>query len=291
MIRRSTFLGIAAAAAVSLAHVHAAEAAPPTKDECVQAHGKGQDLRESRQLADAKRLFLVCAQQTCPALIQSDCARFGEELERTVPSVSFTARDAKGRDLPDTQVFVDDKLVATGLGDGKAYDVDPGSHHVKFVHAGATVSVDVVAAVGEKGRNVIANFDSGGGPGAPGGSQLAGSSQGGTTTEPAEPSRPVFPLVVAGVGGAALITGVILAVVGNGKVPSACNTSNDTCKAAPGDKVFDDASSARKLTNAGLGIAIGGLAVGIGGLVWYLLSPKESTSSTSAKLLLNGFTF
>jgi hypothetical protein len=101
----------------------------------------------------------------------------------------------------------------------------------------------------------------------------------------------VLPLIVSGVGGAALITGIILAVVGNGNVPSACSTSNNTCKGAPGDKVFDDASSARKLTNIGIGLGIGGLAVGVGGLVWYLVSPKEAPSSSSAWLTANGFTF
>jgi len=38
-----------------------AEAAPPTKDECVETHSRAQDHRDKGQLADAKRLFLVCA--------------------------------------------------------------------------------------------------------------------------------------------------------------------------------------------------------------------------------------
>lgn len=289
MIRRSSFLGVAALAAVSFTHVHAS-AAPPTKEECLDAHSKAQDLQQSSQLAEAKRLFLVCAQGTCPALVQSDCAKYGEELGRTVPSVSFSARDAKGADLFDTQVFVDEKLVASRLDEGKAYDIDPGKHTVKFVRAGADpVIVNVVATVGEKGRNISATF--GGGPvAAPPATQPApangAATMSTTTTYPTtkKRSRPVYPLVIAGVGAAAGITGLVLGIVGLGKVPDNCDKGTNECAAPPGDKSFDDAKSGMGLANVGLGLGIGGAVVAIGGVVWYLVSSPKETSTTSATL-------
>jgi hypothetical protein len=289
MIRRSTFFGIAASAAVTIAHVHA-YAAPPTREECVESHGKGQDLREQGHLAEAKRLFLVCAQQTCPALVQSDCAKFGEELARTVPSVSFSARDARGGDLPDTQVFVDDQLVASRLDEGKAFDLDPGKHSVKFVRAGVEpVVVTAVVAVGEKGRNISATF----------GEKVAPT----TTPTPAPTAAPppttekegrsAVPLVVAGVGFAAGVTGLVLGIVGVSGVPDACDSGNHKCKAAPGDPVFDDAKSSMGLANIGLALGIGGAVVGVGGLVWYLLSGPKERDTTAAKIApsvrANGF--
>src|SRR5215469_13220985 len=74
----------------------------PTKEECLDAHSKGQDARESGQLSLARKLFLTCAQPSCPGLVQGDCARFSDELDKIQPTVSFAARDAGGADLPDT---------------------------------------------------------------------------------------------------------------------------------------------------------------------------------------------
>jgi len=191
--------------------------------------------------------------------------------------VSFSARDPKGNDLPDTQVFVDGQLVASRLDDGKAHDVDPGKHVVRFVSSrgGKESSVNVVIAVGDKGRNVttvIGDSSSVTSPASvPNNAPVdADKSAGGS-------SRPIFPLVIAGVGGAALATGVVLAVVGLGNVPSQCSTGARECAAPPGDPVFEDAKSAMNLANLGVGLGIAGLVVGVGGLIWYLSSPSSSS--------------
>jgi hypothetical protein len=263
-------LSLAAASAVS----STAQAAPPTKEECIETHGRAQDTRDRGQLADAKRMFMLCAQATCPALVQSDCAKFGEELSRAVPSVSFSARDPKGGDLPDTQVFIDGTLVASRLDDGKAHDVDPGKHSVRFVRNGREATVSVVIAVGERGRNISVTL------GEPGGGASASETVHPVEAPPRRPSRPIFPLFVAGIGGAALVTGAVLGFVGLGRVPEQCSTSPRECAAPPGDKVFTDAKSAINLANTGLGIGIVGLVVGIGGLVWYFMTPPTQPAPT-----------
>ncbi len=259
-----------------------AGAAPPSKDECIESHSRGQDYREKGQLSDAKRLFLICAQQSCPALIQSDCAKFGEDLSRIVPSVSFSARDAKGNDLPDTQVFVDGQLVAQRLDDGKAHDVDPGKHTVRFLRNGKDAIVSVVIAVGEKGRNITATIDTGVASGASGGVTAGAGNPPGRDEGAGGMSRPVFPLVVAGIGGAALITGGVLALVGIGGVPDQCSRSSHECAAPPGDPVFSDAKSSINLANIGLGVGIAGAVLGVGGLVWYFTSSPTSDGPSAA---------
>jgi hypothetical protein len=278
---RSRHITIALAALFSagvLTYGASAEAAPPTKDECVEAHSRGQDARERGQLADSKRLFLVCAQSSCPALLQSDCAKFGDELARTVPSVSFAARDAKGGDLVDTQVYVDGVLVQSRLDEGKSYDLDPGKHSVRFVHAGKEVIQSIVVSSGEKGRSIMATF--GEGNGAP------PANKGTTTVEPSTPSRSAVPLVVAALGGAAMIVGGVLLVKGLGDVPDNCSRSAHNCAAPPGDKSFDDAKSAVGSANLGLGIGIGGAAIATIGLIWYFASspsePEKGPTSASA---------
>jgi hypothetical protein len=236
------------------------------KEECLDAHGRGQDLRERGQLKGAKKAFLSCAQSQCPSIVQSDCAKLGEEIDRMLPTVSFGARDGRGGDLPVTSVWVDGLQVATRLDDGKLHELDPGSHTIRFTHDGKEVTQTVVMTQGEKGRFVAATFRDETDPRA----SLA-------SAPPAmkeESSRSVFPLVVAGVGAAALATGGILLGVGFQQIPSQCAFSTHDCAAPPGDPAFGKAQSGVNLANAGVGIGIGGLVVLAGGIVWYFLQPK-----------------
>jgi hypothetical protein len=191
-------------------------------------------------------------------------------------------------------VFVDDKLVASRLDEGKAFDLDPGKHTVKFVREGAEpVTVTAIVAVGEKGRNISATF----GEKAPPTTTPTTPVTQPATTQPAPPEekggRSAVPLVVAGVGFAAGVTGLVLGIVGVSGVPDACDRGNRKCKAAPGDPVFDDAKSSMGLANVGLALGIGGAVVGVGGLVWYLLSGPKERDTTAAKIApsvrANGF--
>lgn len=259
-------LSLALFAACSWASERACRAA--TKEECLEAHGRGQDLREAGRLTSARQTFFACAQSACPALIQADCARFGEELDRLVPSVSFAARDPSGADLPDTAVYVDDQPVATRLDDGRSYDLDPGKHAVRFVHAGRETEVTVVLSQGEKGRGVVATFAA---------DDALAATRGMPATPPAPvvPKKPALPLVVAGAGALAAVTGAVLAGVGLGQVPSSCSIGSRQCVAAPGDPAFQRAHDAVQLANVGVAVGAGGAAVLVGGVLWYALSPAR----------------
>jgi hypothetical protein len=76
--------------AVAVLWAHESLAAP-SKEECVNAHSQAQDLRDKSLLTQARRTFLVCAQSSCPQLLQNDCSKMGEELERLQPSVTSKA--------------------------------------------------------------------------------------------------------------------------------------------------------------------------------------------------------
>src|SRR5690606_26319916 len=84
-----------------------------SKEQCLESHSRGQDAKQQGKVTLARKLFMTCAQASCPSLVQSDCARFADELERVQPSLSFAARDGRGNDLPDTTVYVDGGLVLT----------------------------------------------------------------------------------------------------------------------------------------------------------------------------------
>ena len=241
-------------------------AAPPTKDECVDAHAKGQDARDGGKLSQAGKLFLLCADAACPELVRNDCARFADEVERLQPTVTFAARDGAQRDLVDTQVYVDGALVAPRLGDGKAYDIDPGPHAVRFVHAGQETIVEVVVSQGEKGRALVGTFASAPAP----------------SPAPAPLVRPAGPLFLVGLGAAAAVAGGVMLGVGLARVPSNCSLSTHECAAPPNDPVFDRAAGAVTLVN--LGTVVGGLGVlTIGGsLIGYFAQPLRPAKAAAA---------
>ncbi|MEO6572666.1 MAG: hypothetical protein ABIP89_02415, partial [Polyangiaceae bacterium] len=250
--------------------------AAASKEECIDAHSRGQDLREKGQLTRARQMFMACAQNSCPGLIQADCARYGDDLDRTVPSVSFGARDSSSADLPNTTVYVDDQLLAMRLDDGKSYDLDPGKHTVRFVHDGKETTMSIVLNQGEKGRSLVATF------------QDLGVSRGTSDfhADLAKPKKPTLPLVVAGLGAAAILTGGVLFAVGMHQVPDSCSVSAKECTAPPGDAAFNDAHRGVSMANLGVAVGVGGVAMLAGGLIWYAVQPaKNPTESAAAKLV------
>ena len=290
--RHASLIGLALTLAGALATP--AWADPITKDQCVDAHGRGQDARDSGKITLARKLFLTCAQPACPSLVQGDCARLADDLSRQQSSLTFVARDAQGADLPDTTVYVDDLLVVTRLDDGKSHDVDPGRHTVRFNNNGKEQSVTLVVGAGEKARSVVVTFGTVNPPVAPGG---AGPSSVPVQAEP----RVVHPvgariLLFGGLAVAAAGTGI--AVVGRLQVPKACDYSTRTCNAPAGDPVFNDAQSGARLYKIGLATAIVGGAATVGGAIWYFTNAHVEedgdkvvmpiVSRTSAGLSLSG---
>jgi hypothetical protein len=250
-------------------------AAAGAKEECLDAHGRGQDYREKGQLKSAKKSFLACAQSQCPNIVQADCAKMGEEIDRMLPTVSFGARDGRGGDLPVTTVYVDGVQVATRLDDGKLYELDPGSHGIRFVHDGKEVTQSIVMTQGEKGRFIAASFRDDHVDSAP----LTISSP---TPAKEESSRSILPLFVSGAGLSAGVVGGILIGAGLSGIPSQCSYASHDCAAPPGDPVFAKAQSGVNLANAGVGVAIGGVVMLAAGLVWYFAQPKSHRTETGS---------
>jgi hypothetical protein len=248
-----------------------------TKEACVDAHSRGQDAKEQGKLTLARKLFFTCAQAGCPAAVQSDCARFADDLNALQPTVVFVARDGDGNDLPNTSVYVDGVLVVTQI-DGKPQDIDPGNHSVRFAHNGRDEIVTVVIGSAEKGRTVIARFSS---PAVARRAATAPLDVASRSTPASRPTtrttHPTGSLALA-IGGTVIATGgVALALYGVSQVPDTCSLATNECSASPGDPVFADAQSGARTMN--LGIAIGGVgaAAAIGGIVWYLAGAQTTT--------------
>jgi hypothetical protein len=265
----SSFMFWASFAALSLGS-SAALAAPPTKDECVDAHGQGQDARDAGQLTRAGKLFLACADAACPELVVRDCARYAEDVQRRTPTVTFAARDREQHDLPDTAVLVDGVEIASALGDGKAHAIDPGRHEVRFVHGADETSLTIVVNEGEKGRAVVGVIAT---PVAP--PSLA-PPRAEIVDKPAD-KRPAGPLALTALGAAAMIAGGTLLGVGFAKVPEGCSLHTHTCATRAGDPALAAASRAVTFMKAGGVVGGSGAAVLVGSLVWYFAqSPRRA---------------
>ena len=250
--------------AIALACVSSlALADEPSKEQCVEAHSRGQDAKTQGQLTLAKKLFLSCAQSSCPAIVQNDCARFADDLARLQPSISLAARDGAGADLPDTTVYIDDALVATRLDDGKPHDVDPGKHVVRFTNGGREQIVTVVIGSGEQSRAVVALFA------APG--SRAAHAPATVTTHPAGAKLAI------GAGLGLVVVGAAVGVWGVTRVPGNCTIGSHECAAPPGDPVFAQAASGMRTLDVGLVAGGVGIAALAGGLVWYITGGKSST--------------
>jgi len=280
-MRRSSLPMSASSLALALAAtilLLPATSAAGSREECVDAHSRAQDLRERGQLAQARRTFLTCAQSSCPSIVQQDCARFSEELAQLVPSVTFGARDANAADLPATTVYVDDSIVATRLDDGKSYELDPGKHVVRYVHDGRETTLRVVLNQGERGRLLVATFIDKSAP--------RRERETPETIEPPVPEtkRSALPLVFAGIGAAAAVTGGVLYAIGSGSVPDNCSVSTKECSTAPNDPSLSKAESGVRLANTGLAIGISGAVTLASGIIWYLVQPSGSSDSRRARL-------
>jgi hypothetical protein len=251
-----------------------------SKEACVDAHSRGQDAREQGKISLARKLFLTCAQNGCPAAVQGDCARFADDLTSLQPTVVFVARDGNGNDLPETTVYVDGALTLTTL-DGKPHDIDPGNHVVKFSNGGKDEVVTVVIGSGEKGRTVSAKFGSA--------TPVAPTTTTAATTPDTKPAKPAAPKTIHPKAAMPIaIGGTVMAAVGAGlfiwgrsEVQDQCDIGTHQCAAPPGDPVFKDASDAAGKAN--MGIVIGGIGAAalVGGVVWYFAGSKtEKEAST-----------
>jgi len=245
---------------------HLAAAGDLSKEQCLDAHGQGQDAKAQNKLTLARKLFTTCAQASCPALVQGDCARFANELAQLQPTVSFVARDASGADLPDTTVYVDDVLVVTRL-DGSLHDLDPGKHVVKFQNGAKERVLTIVIGSGEKGRALVATFAA---PGVPVPTAAAASVAVAPTLPRSNTKHPGAAKPLAITGAALFAGGVAVAVVEILRVPGNCSIATHECAAPPGDPSLANAANAMKLADIGLATAVVGAAAAVGGLVWYV---------------------
>jgi hypothetical protein len=125
---------------------------PPTKDQCITANENGQTLRQGGKLREARAQLLVCVDPRCPDLVRDDCSERLNELDRSIPTIVFSAKGAADADLAAVKVTMDGAPFTERL-DGSPIAVDPGEHTFEFTAEGFPPQKRVlVIGEGAKGR-------------------------------------------------------------------------------------------------------------------------------------------
>ena len=138
----------------ALIAVAGSDAAADDRRACLQAAAQGQTLRDAHRIVEAREQFRVCAQESCPAVVQKDCIAWLDAAERSTPTVVIEAKDEKGGDLFDVAVSVDGQPLVAKL-DGNSVPVDPGRHTLHFQWGGPPLDQSVLVREGEKDQRIV----------------------------------------------------------------------------------------------------------------------------------------
>ncbi len=235
------------------------------KAECAAASMRGQKLRDAGHYVDARREFLQCAKDACPAVIKKDCGDWLAALEQSTPSLVFTVRDGS-RDVSEVRVLVDASPLVERL-DGRPVLVDPGERLFRFeLPDGRSVEQRMVVRTGEKNRPLVATIPSA--KSAPGPEPVRAHGGAGT--------QRILAYVLGGVAVVSFGSFAILAVSGKSEVDRLRSTCAPYCAPGPLDAARTKLAVADVLLVTGI-VALGAAAFFF---VSSLSSPKPRAALT-----------
>ena len=273
---------------------------------------KDAKAREQEGALQASRVLLrQCAQNPCSAFVRQQCANRNTKLELDTPSVVLLVTDAAGGSRTDVQVKVDGEPFASQL-DGRAIPIDPGMHDFSFIADGrvfATQKILIVqgqrnrfitANIGKKGRGAVAADESAGlteeqvaklPVARPARARVAaaapdknGEPDESTTAEStsseaggAPKRRRILPLVLTGVGVAALGTGAVLTLWGRKD-----NNNLSECSPNCADATLSHIKRIYQGADIAIGVGVAALAAAYWSYAFTSGSSGESKGSETA---------
>lgn len=185
--------------------------APIDKGVCIAAAERGQELRNAARVRDARAQFALCARPECPASVAKECARWRAEADATLASVKLEAVDAHGKPVAGVKVTIDGAVWSDEV-PTDAVLLDPGTHEIRFEHAGEPPVVRTLTlTMGDRERVVRATL------GAPPSAPVPAKPDPVIAAPPAESgSSLVLPVALGSVGIAAVGTAATFWLLGNG---------------------------------------------------------------------------
>ena len=238
-----------------------------TKAACVAASERGQTLRDDGAWTRARKEFQVCAADTCPPVVQRDCAHWLDELDQALPSVVLVVRDPAGDDLTEVRVVVDGAPFANRI-DGKPIQLDPGAHVIRIEPPTlAPVEEHVTVHAGEKVR--VVRFTTSANP--PGASASAGAQPPPPLAPEPPPEGPAphahspWPFILGGVGVAAIGSFAFFGISGRLAYD---DLRNQPCHATATCSESDVRSIRTKFNVADVSLGIGIVTLAVATYIW-----------------------
>jgi hypothetical protein len=187
-----------------------------------------------------------------------DCTKRLAEVEGRIPSVVFSAENARGIPIYDVRVLEGERELAAQI-DGRAVEMDPGPHQLVAVRGDARVPISIVVIEGKKAQQAAFAFQDG--PAAP--PPAEGPAPPPAPEEPAYPwARPLAGgLLLGGIIGGGLGVGFGIAAISK-KHDAHCDDDN-LCDRSP--------DSARDTARASTISFIAGGALAVGSVITFLV--------------------
>jgi hypothetical protein len=252
------------------------------KQACLTSYEQAQQLRQQGKLKASREQLAVCSREACPKFIRTDCVKWQEEVVASLPTVVVEARDPQGKETILVRVVVDGAVMAERL-DGRAFDIDPGPHNVRYEYGDDVIEERVVIREGERNRKLSVSFakDKEGARPALGATPSGGTSSSGGTPErdqtPTERPVPALTYAFAGLGVVGLGTFAFFALKGKSDEDKLKSDCSPNC--AKGD--VDDLKTKFLIGDVGLGVGIVSLAVAT---VVYATRPSRAVTTGSLHL-------
>jgi hypothetical protein len=261
----------------------------PGTAECLDASEKSLTFRNQHKLREAREQLLTCSAASCPADIRDECIRRVGEVNQSMPTIVFFAKDSVGNDLVAVKVTMDGQTIADRL-DGVALSIDPGEHDFTFEVAGQPpVQRKLLLREGVKNRQEGVTFGPTiaalpGTPAAPAGTVVVPQPQG--TPPPTEGpqagigTQRIMALALAGAGVVGLGLGIGFGLEAMSKHDDAKKACPDSCADQNGVNLWNQASSAGNISTVGFIVGAAGLAGGA--VLWLTARPASSEPSVHA---------
>jgi len=245
------------------------EALADVKQQCADAYVQTQTARKASKLRGAREQVLLCAQNACPDVVKKECAVWLTEIDASLPTVVFEARDSSGSETSAVRVLFDGEVLKEQL-DGKAVTVDPGEHRVRYELEGqAPIEELVVIREGEKNRKLSITFLKAAPVTPPPGSDTSAGGLGGV---------PTITYVLGGVGVVGIGLFATFGILGT----SDKSELEDTC--APSCSEADVDGVRAKLIAADVSLGVGVVALGVAAFLFFTAPPATAAPAPATAL-------
>ena len=279
----ATFALMAVVGALTTLVGRQASGAEATTAECLSAHEDSVTLMRNRQLRAARAKLAICSSWSCPGEIRAECLRRVPEIEVSMPTVVFEARDTAGANLTAVTVKVDGEILTERL-TGSALAIDPGEHTLTFEVAGRpSVEKHLLVLEGEKLRRERLELEALAPPKPATPPVPAPIAKVDVLEQQSPPGPPpthslgkgrIIALVLGGVGVAATGVGIAYGLITMSRKDQANNICpTQQCGTQPGVDAWIRTHDAGNIATGAF--IIGAAGIVSGAAVWFLAKPKS----------------